>query len=475
VDPAKKSIYVIFDADSLNRQYELWNNNRATAVHYLSIWVILGLLLMVFLFLLSVGAGRKTRSEGIKRNPVDHVWSEIHLGILVLVLPFLFVILAAYLAEFFSAEYFMRGGLLMWSSGGAAAVLFALWLAVYLSLVRKVKAKTFLKGSLIYMLLHSLFRLFRLLFHKLFSLKPFDGYPMTKRLFIRQLIYIVVSFGILFFMTLVMLDFFRTVWVILIPAALLNVWYILGNRRTLADINTGFDDSFEGRIKAERMRSALVTNVSHDLKTPLTSLISYIDLLSKEEGLSDTARDYVAVLAEKSDRLSHIVSDLFDLSKSSSGDIVLNMEVLDLKKLMEQTLADMKDKVDASGLTMRWKWPEEPVEIRSDGGKLYRIFQNLVDNALKYSLQGTRVYIELVRTDDSACVTIKNTAGYEMDFTSEEILQRFSRGDASRATEGSGLGLSIAESFAHVCGGRLTLDIDGDLFKVTVCFPVYTA
>jgi signal transduction histidine kinase len=224
-------------------------------------------------------------------------------------------------------------------------------------------------------------------------------------------------------------------------------------------------------MKSERMKVALITNVSHDLKTPLTSIISYVDLLSKEENLTDSARDYVKILSEKSSRLSNMVSDLFDLAKSTSGNMPLDIESIDMKKLIEQTLADMEDKVEKSGLLMKVVLPEKPLFILADGKKLYRVFQNVIDNALKYSFKGTRVYITLEKRNGHAIAAIKNTAGYEMDFTADEILQRFNRGDKSRTTEGSGLGLSIAESFTQVCGGTLRVDIDGDLFKVTISFP----
>ena len=160
------------------------------------------------------------------------------------------------------------------------------------------------------------------------------------------------------------------------------------------------------------------------------------------------------------------------MAKSTSGDINLDLEKLDLKKLIEQTLGDMADEIDTSGLQIRTRLPEGPVYIKSDGKRLYRVFQNLIDNALKYSLKGTRVYIELEEVNGKAITVIKNIAGYEMDFTAEEILQRFSRGDKSRTTEGSGLGLSIAESFTKVCGGEFVVDIDGDLFKVIIKFDI---
>jgi len=192
--------------------------------------------------------------------------------------------------------------------------------------------------------------------------------------------------------------------------------------------------------------------------------------LSKEEDLSPSARDYVQILSEKTDRLKNIVSDLFDLAKSTSGDISMEMETLDIKKLIEQTLGDMEDEVEKSGMQIKTRLPDEPVIIYSDGKKLYRVFQNVLDNALKYSLEGSRIYVELEKHGGDIVAMVKNTAGYEMDFTEDEILQRFSRGDKARSSDGSGLGLSIAESFTRVCGGNFKVVLDGDLFKVAIEF-----
>jgi signal transduction histidine kinase len=207
------------------------------------------------------------------------------------------------------------------------------------------------------------------------------------------------------------------------------------------------------------------------LKTPLTSIISYVDLLSKED-LPEASRDYVNILADKSGRLNNIVSDLFDLAKVTSGNMPLNIENIDLKKLIEQTLGDMEDEIEKSSIRIKTDLTESPVYIYSDGKKLYRVFQNIIGNALKYSLQGTRVFIEMDLEQSIINVTVKNTASYDMDFSTTDILQRFNRGDKSRTTEGSGLGLSIAESFTWACGGTFKVDIDGDQFKVKLAFAL---
>jgi signal transduction histidine kinase len=243
--------------------------------------------------------------------------------------------------------------------------------------------------------------------------------------------------------------------------------------QNLNSIQEGIMKTVADQMKSERMKIDLITNVSHDLKTPLTSIISYVDLLKKEEGLPQPARDYIGILAQKSERLKHLIQDLFDLSKASSENMAVDLEKIDLGRLIKQTLADMEEPINNSGLAFRVNIPEEPVYIISDGKKLYRVWENLISNALKYSLAGSRVYIDLIQNGRGAVATVKNTANYEMDFTEDEILQRFVRGDQSRSTEGSGLGLSIAQSFAAICGAQLSVKIDGDLFKVELAFAEF--
>jgi signal transduction histidine kinase len=303
----------------------------------------------------------------------------------------------------------------------------------------------------------------------------YAGSPAPKRIFRSQVTYISASAGLLLvcgFLTMVSYSFFFVL-VFIVLELLVTAWHVTGTRSALEEVNAGLDKSRQAQVKSENIKTALITNVSHDLKTPLTSIISYVDLLSREEGLSDTARDYVNVLAGKADRLNHMVSDLFDLSKSISGNIPLEMDVLDLRTLLEQTLADMKDRIEASGLTVKANLGEKPVPVFSDGKKLYRVFQNLIDNGLKYGLAGSRLFIDLTAGERMAEVAVKNTAAYEMDFTPEEILQRFTRGDKARSGEGSGLGLSIAESFTQSCGGRFAVDIDGDQFKAAITLPIH--
>lgn len=239
----------------------------------------------------------------------------------------------------------------------------------------------------------------------------------------------------------------------------------------LGEISENLQSILDKQMRSERMKIDLITNVSHDLKTPLTSMIGYVDLL-KQEPLSDAARDYVEILSAKQEHLKDMIQDIFELSKSTSGTAEFQMETLDMKKLLEQTLGDMEDVIRTSGMVIREVMPEMPLKFTGDGKKMYRVLQNLIGNALKYSLKGTRIYIVAERKASQVCVTIKNTASYEMDFTASEIMERFARGDRSRNTEGHGLGLAIAESFVKNMKGGLQVTVDGDQFKVQLTFPV---
>lgn len=238
----------------------------------------------------------------------------------------------------------------------------------------------------------------------------------------------------------------------------------------LNNISTGIQGTVEKQVKSERMKIELVTNVSHDLKTPLTSIISYIDLLSAEE-LPPAARDYVTIIEEKSQRLKTMVADLFDLAKAASRTDV-QAEEIDAVVLTRQVLGDLADKIEASGRILKCDIQAESAPINADGKKMYRVFQNIIDNALKYSMEGTRVYLTLKNEDGMCRVTVKNIASYEMTFSPDEITERFTRGDESRSTEGNGLGLSIAKSFTEANGGQFRVDVDGDVFAAIVSMPL---
>lgn len=242
------------------------------------------------------------------------------------------------------------------------------------------------------------------------------------------------------------------------------------------DINSlgdGMQAALQNEVRAERMKSELITNVSHDLKTPLTSILNYSDLLGKMDLTPEETNDYARIIHQKGLRLKNLTSDLFDISKVQSGAEQIISERLDACTLVRQALAEQDKAVQESGLTVKAAIPERELPIWADGRKLSRVLENLIGNCVKYALKGTRVFLSVAEENGQAIIELKNTANYEMDFAADEITERFVRGDAARSTEGSGLGLAIAKSYTEACGGTFDVSVDGDQFKVRIGFPVY--
>jgi signal transduction histidine kinase len=227
----------------------------------------------------------------------------------------------------------------------------------------------------------------------------------------------------------------------------------------------------EKQMQSERMKSELITNVSHDIKTPLTSIINFVDLLQKPH--SDTQRqDYLEVLSRQSGRMKKLIDDLMELSKASSGSITVDLQRLDAAEAVNQALGELSDKLDDAGLTPVFRSPQQPLMITADGRLVWRVLNNLLTNAIKYAMPGTRLYLDLLQADDQVLLSVKNVSKEPLNINATELLERFVRGDTSRKSEGSGLGLNIAKNLMEVQGGQLQLLLDGDLFKVTLIFPV---
>lgn len=242
------------------------------------------------------------------------------------------------------------------------------------------------------------------------------------------------------------------------------------------DINSlgdGMQNALQNAIRAERMKSELITNVSHDLKTPLTSILNYSDLLCQEHLTPEEANDYAKIIHQKSMRLKNLTSDLFDISKVQSGAEQMQCERIDACTLVRQALGEQDKAIAESRLTLKVNIPDHEVPIWADGKKMSRVMENLIGNCIKYAMSGTRVFVTVSEQEREAVIELKNIANYEMDFDAGEITERFVRGDAARTTEGSGLGLAIAKSYVEACGGALAVEVDGDLFKVRITFPVY--
>lgn len=235
-------------------------------------------------------------------------------------------------------------------------------------------------------------------------------------------------------------------------------------------IGEGMNKAVNERMKSEHFRTELITNVSHDIKTPLTSIINYVDLLEKEEIDNEKAREYLEVLSRQSARLKKLIDDLIEASKASTGNLNVSLERCELGVLIDQCAGEYAEKLKAAGLELVVTKPEEPVTIMADGRHMWRVFDNLLNNVCKYAMAGTRVYINLDKEAGRATVTFRNISASQLNISGEELMERFVRGDSSRNTEGSGLGLSIARSLVQLQNGELELTVDGDLFKVVLRF-----
>ena len=256
--------------------------------------------------------------------------------------------------------------------------------------------------------------------------------------------------------------------------AKVNDRYLIGsfhehaqNLNALADVVV---DAAKKQMQSERMKAELVTNVSHDIKTPLTSIINYVDLLQKAENQAQ-AEEYLQVLDRQSQRLKKLIEDLMEMSKASTGNMAVELSAVDPVEAINQALGEFSEKLENAGLTPIFTAPEAPVRMQADGRLVWRVLSNLLSNAVKYAMPGTRLYIDLTVLSGTVLISLKNISREPLNASSQELLERFVRGDASRNTEGSGLGLNIAKSLMELQGGSLQLLVDGDLFKVTLFFP----
>lgn len=255
----------------------------------------------------------------------------------------------------------------------------------------------------------------------------------------------------------------------------LDVSEFHGQKKEVAEavnhIRDGLMESVNESLKNEKLKADLITNVSHDIKTPLTSIVNYVDLLKRENLGNENARNYIRILDEKSQRLKQLTEDLVETSKITSGNVKLDMQKIDMVELLYQTGGEFNERFEARNLTIVTKIPNKSMYIYADGRQLYRSLENLYTNAAKYALENTRVYVELSNNDNKVVFTIKNVSKNELDIVSDgkvDLTERFVRGEKSRTTEGSGLGLSIAKNLTTLMGGKFEINVDGDLFIATI-------
>lgn len=434
---------------------------------------------------LSMTTGKDFKGDDVHLGFTDKIKTEILIafGILFIVGNVMAIGLIS------SLEWNVSGMLVM--VGSMAFVGNAVFMLLYLSLVRRTRAETMWTNSIIYSLTELTQDLYKnskavgrfVVYYALAAIGILAlaamGYYYSQPLFLVALIIVIVVLGIF-----LLRDQFQKQEIIEGVEKIktgnlefkIDEESLKGTNKTLGEginmLGEGLEKAVDTSVKNERMKADLITNVSHDIKTPLTSIINYVNLLENEHIEDEKVRGYIHILNEKSARLRQLTEDLVEASKISSGNIVLEMTRINLVELVYQTSGEFNEKFEEKNLTVVTKMPKDAVTVMADGRRIWRVLENLYNNVAKYALEGTRVYVELEKQDDTAVFSIKNISAKPLNVPSEELTERFIRGDVSRSTEGSGLGLSIAENLTKLMGGEFKILLDGDLFKVMITFPL---
>ncbi len=448
------------------------------------------LLCLICLIYLSIAAGRREGEEKIYLNLFDKLPTEILFIISIIGGIAYFVLFGELLYHFDSEE--LMGLLIM--SGVLTFFSTAFLLIFYLSFVRRIRAGVLWKQSVLGWFVHGISLLFtrrksstKMLF--LFGLHLLVCFFLLQMICVYRFNDAMVILGIAFFILLSGIEA-----VLMIREGVQRNKVLQGihkisdgdleykieegelrgeNRQLAAAVNMigeGLYHAVEDSVKNEHLKTDLITNVSHDIKTPLTSIINYVDLLKREDLKNERVQNYISVLDSKSQRLKQLTEDLVEASKVSSGNISLQMERINLVELVYQTGGEFDEKFEARGLTLIAKLPREPVVIMADGRRIWRVLENLYNNVAKYAMKNTRVYVDMEADGEQVCFSIKNISENPLNIQADELTERFIRGDISRSTEGSGLGLSIAKSLTILMGGIFEIYLDGDLFKATISF-----
>lgn len=474
--------------------------------------VCLAVLALAFLVLACLGCGRRAGTDGVRLLWMDYIPLELHTAIIAAAIAGLGVVLFGNLFNDLSNYYGYQlstlyyGGMFLAACGALGAVAWGLYAELTLSFVRLCKSEKHLyKGTLLYYICLGIWRLLCKL-HR-FNRRVIRGLAYTPRHFKRNMVFCAVGYLLINIILAGLFGGYLEFAPISVPCALaflafngFCVGYALrflfqldrvieaaANRTdveaahlhpalaamagSLRYTNQELHNAVDQAVRDERLKTELITNVSHDLKTPITSIITYTDLLSKCPQSDEKAKEYMAVLTEKSTKLARLVEDLIEASKLSSGNITLHPMVLDLGELTAQAIGEYQKEFEENRLQLVLD-PDLPrVQAFADGSKTYRVLENLLQNAKKYSAADSRVYVRVYKQGDFGVFEIKNISAEPLNISPQELTQRFVRGDASRTKEGNGLGLSIAQELCSAQQGKLELLIDGDLFKARVYLP----
>jgi len=444
--------------DILKENAEIYNSRRISSISgllMLSLSSIAAISSLVYLAL-KTGQSEDKADKKIHLYKIDHCPTEIIVSAF-----FIWGFIAEMVSPQFLESLENVIGVLnnwdFWTSALSFLLKYIVFVPMLFSLIRNYKAERLWKSSL-------LKKICDLFGHYIFSAEK-----TTSRLFSYLLFVLpnLLAFAMIIFL---FVRFYKMASLNALLLALAILLIILSIDFYAWHIATGLSHAVDEQVKSERLKADLITNVSHDLKTPLTSIISYVDLLKREEIDNPRVQEYIKVLDQKSTRLKTLTEDLVEASKASSGNVKIDFADINYNEIVEQALGEFEDKTHAAKLEVILNYPEHPVMISADGRHLWRVIENLLNNCCKYALRESRVYVDITEDDDSdtATCTIKNISSRPLNISPEELTERFVRGDVSRTTEGSGLGLSIAKSLTKLMNGELVISIDGDLYKASV-------
>ena len=475
-------IYIAITDEGLATRTEKWNQDRYTLIKNVAIIALSIIIALNCLILLIAAAGRKIQDEDIHFIFIDKLYTDISLIIII-------AIVALGIAKFydvFNIRY-SNVDLMKIAMLSAVAVMSAIFIFFFLSIVKHIKNRTLITYSVTYIVLKKII---------ISLVKVFNCGPLMLKTMAA-----IIS---LISCTLLSLYYYppSIIIVLLIATCVayskVKTFKIIQNGIKVAkegdyeykinlggngefkklsdDINTitdGLKIAVQNKVKSERLKSELITNVSHDIKTPLTSIISYVDLLKREGLESPNAPKYLDVLDRKSNRLKVLTEDLFEAAKVTSGSIAVNFDKVNINSLVSQVLGELDEKIQESELDFKVSASEERIYAYADGRLLSRVMENLLSNIFKYALKGSRVYIDMSIKDKEVTVCFKNVSAYELNIPADELMGRFKRGDESRSSEGNGLGLAIAKSLMEIQKGNLEISIDGDLFKAEIYLKAF--
>ena len=487
-------IYTSYDNDKVNlytaygmnqAMYEYMMQNKNAPIYGIILSLILLAIIAVYLFW---AIGHKEGKNGIDLNTIDNIPYEI-LAIICIVIATMFLSILANMGGTVDYIILIVGLICYFVCYAACAVM-------GVTTIKRIKAKKFFKSFLTYRIIRWIVNKIRKVINA-FQEKTSEN----RKLFWYYIGFLAVS---------VMLISLSVTGIAVILLIAFWVWayyklkeYIIKQEKIknalksiyegktdiklepgelkgvlkemaiyVNDIAGGFSNAIQESLKSERLKTELITNVSHDIKTPLTSIINYVDLLKKEDIKDEKVKEYIDILEQKSQRLKKLIEDLVEASKVSSGNVKLNIEAISIKELFQQTIGEFKDRFEEKGLKIEVQMPNEGAKVKADSRYLYRVIENLFSNITKYALENSRVYIDVKEGKknkegkETFHISIKNISKEKLNISSDELMQRFVRGDRARHTEGSGLGLSIAKSLTELQGGKFDITIDGDLFKV---------